>query len=299
MGAIKTILLMVVSAIVGVVLFVVGVLGWLTYRVNSGGGLPSISWSGGPRGGAAAETVVTAPPKLKERFLGVSGTYSGDFASRRGAVLAAGPGTIAGTVRVDAKPAPGLRLRLALNGSVMSQWAEVGGDGRYAVAVPYGEYRIDGYDLDTSTANAVLPGKTDGPGNRRYFRGEPFAVAENRPGAGLDLEYVDPVVKIGPKGSVSVSRPVVLEWRAYPKAASYRVQVTEQPDEQDYAHQVRLFDAREPLVVTGTSLDLAQHGARLKPGYVYTVDVEALDENRKVLADSSRSLARPDFRVTE
>jgi hypothetical protein len=298
MGAIKTILLMVVSAIVGIVLFVIGGLGWITYRVNSGGGLPSISWPSGPRS-EPAETVVTAPPGIKERFLGVSGTYSGDFAGDRGAVLAAGPGAIAGTVRVAGKPASGLRLRLALNGSVMSQWAEVGDDGRYAVALPYGEYRIDGYDLNTSTANTVLGGKTDGPGNRRYYRGEPFTVAENRPGAGLDLEYVDPVVKIGPRGTVSATRPVVLEWRAYPKAASYRVQVTEQPDEQDYAHQVRLFDARDPLVVTGTSVDLAQHGARVKKGYVYTVDVEALDESRKVIADSSRSLARPDFRVTE
>jgi hypothetical protein len=297
MGALKTILLVVVSAIMGIVLFVVGVAGWVTYRVNAGAGLPSLSFPGG--GGEISGETVAVPPKITERFLGVSGTYSGDFAHDRNRVLAGGPGTIAGTARVDGKPARGLRLRLALNGSVMSQWTEVDAEGRYAVSVPYGEYRIDGYELHSSTTNTVLAGKTDAPANRGNTRGDTFTVAENRPGPGLDLDYVDPVVKIGPRGAVSASKPVVLEWRAYPRATAYRVQVTEQPDERDYAHQVRLFDWRGAPVVTGTSLDLGQQGVKLKKDHVYTVDIEALDASRRVLADSSRAGARPDFRVTE
>jgi hypothetical protein len=298
MGAIKTILLMIASAIVGIVLFVIGVLGWVTYRVNQGGSLPSITFPGGT-GPQRAESVVHAPPEFKEHFLGTSGSFSGDFANDRSKVLAAGPGLIAGTVRVDGKPAAGLRLRLALNGSVLSQWAEVDSGGRYAVSVPYGKYRVDGYELHYSTTGAVLGGKTDSPKNHRHPRGEPFTVGEGRPGPGPELEYVDPVVKIGPKGPVSAASPVVVSWQPYPKAEAYRVQLTEQPDEGDYANQRHLFDWREPPTVTGTSLDLAQQGVQLKKGYVYTVEITALDADRRPIADSPRSGAGPDFRVTE
>jgi hypothetical protein len=297
MGAMKTILLMIVSAIMGVVVFVVGVLGWLTYRVNSGGGLPSISFSSQPRSPRTNETTVAGAPEIKPRFLGSGGMFTGGFTSP-GQVLAAGPGTIAGTVRVDDKPAAGLRVRLALNGSVMSQWSEVDSAGRYAVSVPYGNYRIDGYELDYNTTNAVLGGKTDSPRNNRYRDGDVFQVAEGRPGAGPELQYIDPLVKTGPKGPVSASQPVVLEWRPYPNAKSYRVQVTGRADEEDYTNQVQAFGWRDRPVVSGTSFDLARHGVKLKVGYVYTVDITALDAEGRTLVESSRT-SRSDFKVTE
>src|SRR5262249_22940835 len=162
-------------------------------------------FSSAPRS-PASERVVDKPPELKERFLGVLGTYSGKF--DRKAVLAAGPGTIAGTVKVDGKPAQGLRLRLVLNEGVMSQWADNDAPGRYVIPVPYGKYRIDGYELGYDTAGAVLAGKNDSPLNHRFHRGEPFIVAEGKPGPGLDLAYVAPVVKIGPKGAVSGAKPI-------------------------------------------------------------------------------------------
>ena len=298
MGAVKTVLLMIVSAIMGIVIFVIGLVVWLNYRLNTGGTLPSISWStgGGPR--ERSETTVAAPPDIKQRFLGVYGTYSNGFSADRNKVLAAGPGAISGTVMEDDKPASGLKLRLALNGAVMSQWSEVDAEGRYAIAVPYGTYRIDGYDLDGRTANAVLGGKTDGPGNSPYGDGDTFTVAEGRAGHGPDLQYVDPIVKIGPKGTVSASKPVVLEWRPYPKAASYRLQLTGRPSERDFSNQVQAYKWPDRPVVTGTSFNLTEHGIKLKTGYVYTVDITALDAGGKTLVDSSSHL-RPDFQVTE
>lgn len=298
MGAIKTVLLMIVSAIVGIVLFVIGVLGWLTYRVNAGDGLPSIPFPGGARSTGRSETTVAAPPEIKQRFLGIHGTFSGGFSTDRNKVLAAGPGAIAGTVRVDGRPATGVKVRLALNGSVMSQWSEVDADGRYAIAVPYGDYRIDGYELDDRTSNAVLGGKTDSPRNNRYHEEDTFTVAEGRAGSGPELQYVDPIVKIGPKGTVSASKAIILEWRPYPKAASYRLQVTGRPDEDDYSNQFQVFGWRERPVVNGTSFDLTGHGAKLRTGYVYTVDISALDAEGKTLVETSHNL-RPDFKVTE
>jgi hypothetical protein len=298
MSAVKTVLLMIASAIMGVVVFVIGALGWLTYRVNSGEGLPSVSWSTGGRPAERGETTVAVPPEIKQRFLGVYGTYSGGFSADRNKVLAAGPGAIAGTVRIDEKPATGLKLRLALNGAVMSQWSEVDAEGRYAIAVPYGSYRIDGYDLDGRTANAVLAGKTDGPENNGRGDGDTFTVAAGHAGAGPDLRYVDPIVKIGPKGTVSASKPVVVQWRPYPKAASYRVQLTGRPGENDYSNHVQAFKWPDRPVVTGTSFDIAEHGVKLKTGYVYTVEITALDAEGRTIVDSSHGL-RSDFKVVE
>jgi hypothetical protein len=193
-----------------------------------------------------------------------------------------------------------LRLRLALNGSVMSQWAETDAGGRYAVAVPYGKYRVDGYELDHAKTSALLSGKTDGPANHQYQSDDTMIVAEGKPGRGLRLEYVDPVVKIGPKGEVPAARPVVLQWQAYPKATSYRVQLTEQKDEHDYSDMRQLLGCcKQATVVNATSLDLAERDVKLKPGHVYSVYIEALDAGGRTLADSSRSGMRADFRVTE
>ena len=302
MRILKTILLVVSSALGGIVLFVVGVYSWFIYTVNTGGSLPSISWSSGPRSVSSGQ-VVSTPPEVQEPFLGTSATFSGDFsgdlASMRNKVLAGGPGTIAGSVTSGAKPVPGLRLRLALNGAVMSQWAETDPSGKYSVGVPYGKYRIDGYELHYDTTTAVLGGRNDSPANYRSHQGEPFTVAEGQPGAGLDLEYVVPVVKVAPKGSVSAAKPVVLQWQPYPQAAAYWVSLREQSDERDYSSQRNVFDCCEPPIVTGTSLDLSQRGAQLKKGYVYTVEITALDASRRPIANSSRTGERPDFKVSD
>jgi hypothetical protein len=301
MRILKTILLVVSSALGGIVLFVVGVYGWFIYTVNTGGSLPSVSWSSGPRSAPSAEVVVSTPPEIKERFLGSSGRYSGEFImSARDKILAGGPGTIAGSVTSGGKPASGLRLRLALNGSVMSQWAETDAAGKYAIGVPYGKYRVDGYDLDPARTNAILSGKTDGPANQDYESRETMTVAEGTPGRGPALEYVDPVIKIGPKGEVSSTKAVVLQWQAYPKASAYRVQLTEQKDEHDYSDMKQLLGCcKQATVVTETSLALAEHGVKLRPGYVYAVYIEALDAERRTLADSSRRGGRADFKAAE
>ena len=134
------------------------------------------------------------PPEIsrRTRFLGSSGTYSGDFSHGDYRVLSSGPGQIVGAAMVDSKPLAGLRLRFALNGDVMSQWATTGAAGHYEIGVPYGKYLIDGFDLDTETANSVLAGKIEHPQNP--ISSGTFEVAAGAPGHGLKLEFVDPVV---------------------------------------------------------------------------------------------------------
>lgn len=289
----KTFLLMLGSALFGALLAVVGAYMYFWSQVSrlEAGAQVRIP----PR---SERTVTTAPP-LTERFYGTHAMMSGEFAqSSRNTVLAAGPGKIAGSVTSDGKPLAGLRLRLALNGAVMSQWATSGADGRYEVALPFGRYRVDGYELDSSTVHKILAGKTDGPLRPMHPR-EATEVAEGKAGIGLDLAYVNPVRKLGPSGEVRLDQPVVVTWEPYPGAAAYRLQLIEQKDPSDYESQRRIFEWRERPVVSGTRFELADHKVALRSGHHYAIEIEALDERRRPLAQSARAFDRMDFRVVE
>ena len=126
-----------------------------------------------------------------------------------------------GSVTSGGKPRQGLRLRLALNGAVMSQWATSNSDGKYDIGVPYAKYRIDGYELDSSIANTLLAGKTDGPRDELLSMRETIVVvAQGKARRGPDLAFVDPVRKKGPFGDISLAQPVVVSWEAYPNAVA-------------------------------------------------------------------------------
>jgi hypothetical protein len=83
----------------------------------------------------------SAVPSGDGDYLGAVSNYSGDFQTSEKKILDEGPGSIEGFATVSDDPATGLKVRLALNGEVISQWAEVDSEGRYAIKVPYGEYR--------------------------------------------------------------------------------------------------------------------------------------------------------------
>lgn len=295
-ATVKTVLVVVGSVIGGILVFIAAVAVYLSLKLSELNSPTGISFPSRPR---SSEEVVSAPPEIKERFLGTQGSYSGNFPHDQNKVLATGPGKIAGAVTSGGKPVQGLRLRLALNGSVMSEWAMTDAGGRYAVSLPYGKYRIDGYNLDYSIVDAVLSGKTDSPQNNQYRSDDIIVVAEGKAGRGPDFEYVDPVRKKGPQGEVSLSKPVVLEWEAYPAAATYQVQLTEAQDPRDYATRRQIFECCSRPSVSGTSFNLSERGVKLKKGYSYFFDVTALDERGKMLADSAGKQMKPDFVTTD
>ncbi len=295
-ATVKTILLVVGSAIGGILVFIAAISVYVGYKFSELNSSSGISFPSRPR---SSEEVVSVPPEIKERFLGTQGSYSGNFPHDRNKILATGPGKIAGAVTSSGKPVQGLRLRLALNDGVMSEWATTDASGKYAIGVPYGKYRIDGYELDYTVVHALLGGKTDSPHNHRYRSDDIIAVAEGKVGRGLDFEYVDPVRKKGPQGEVALSKPVVLEWEAYPGAATYQVQLTEAQDPRDYATRRQVFECCSRPSVSGTSFNLSERGVKLKKGYSYFFDISAVDERGKALADSSGKQLNPDFVVTD
>jgi len=292
---VKTVLLIVGSAIGGILIFIGAIYGYLIYKFYSREALPGVSISRYAR--ERGETV-SVPPEVKERFLGSSGSYR-SRPPNRDRTLAIGPGRISGKVTSSGKPVQGLRLRLALNGAVMSEWTETDASGRYAIQVPYGKYRVDGYELDYQVVDAVLSGKTDSPQNQPAGSDDIMIVAEGKPGRGVDLEYVDPVRLKGPRGDVSLSKPVILEWEAYPGAADYEIQVTEQRDAGDYGSRRQLFACCDRPRASGTTFDLSVSGATLTKARVYFVNVTALDAQGKRLAESARMQTRPDFSTTD
>ena len=242
----------------------------------------------------SSQREVDAPPQFSStpRFLGTTGIYSRDFLDHRSQeTLAAGAGRIVGKVLRDEQAASGVTLRLALNGRVTSQWATTDVTGTYTVAVPFGRYRIDGYELDSASAHRGLAGKVDFPRNR-HSSGE-FDVSQDSVGEGLTLRYVDPVVVLRPKGNVPSSAAVVVSWEPYPGAATYRVQLWEL----EGAGDGMVFPWNERPQVAETFFDLTAAGVALSPGSDYTIEIHAMDANGRQLSQTARNWGEPDFRV--
>lgn len=245
------------------------------------------------------EEEVHAPPGIthKKQFLGYAGSSWENFPTDVDRVLSSGPGQIVGVATVDDKPLEGLRLRLALNGSVMSQWATTGADGLYAIGVPYGEYRVDGYRLDSETADSVLAGKIDHP--RTPHSGGTFDVAEGVPGDGLNFKFVDPVVLNMPKSRFSVGENVVIRWDPYPGAKEYEVQIDERADPNAYGSRDTVFPWSERPVVNEPVLNLSEYEVELKAGHYYSVQVEARAESWMPISRTADRFREYDFKVVE
>lgn len=248
--------------------------------------------------GNKSSNVVTSPPPVitSRQFLGSSGVYSGDFIDHKSGVLASGPGKIIGKVTADGQPVAGLKLRLALNGSVMSQWAVSDESGQYVVSVPYGEYQIDGYELHRSSANKTLPGMIGHP--QMAHTSQKFNVSNDSSGYGLDFKFVSPVVKKITKNRFSSSEAIKLNWQAYPGATQYRIQLHEKTERHGFGMPTRLFEWQHRPVVSETSLNLNNFfDVKLKPGHFYTLEIDALDDNMNLLSETAHDYRGFDFEI--
>lgn len=245
-----------------------------------------------------SEKEITTVPKVEEskRFLGYPATYSGDFQDNNTGVLSRGPGQIIGSVSSNDGPVEGLRLRLALNGSVMSQWAITGASGKYKINVPYGKYAIDGFELDVSTANRVLANKINYPQNAHSS--STFEVSEKNEGRGLDLKFVDPILKKIDKSKFSTSEAVVLEWEPFPRATEYFVQIYEKTDPYTWSNNA-LFQWSDRPKLSEARINLKEYGVPLKPGHFYVLEIEASDERHRILSETVRTSSGYDFEVVE
>jgi len=237
--------------------------------------------------------IITSAPPLHtpKKFLGSTGTYSTDFQMDRNKILSSGPGVIKGIVLVNGSPQVDVKLRLALNGSVLSQWSITNSSGEYVIHVPYGKYIIDGYELDRSVANKVLAGKIDHPLNPHSSAVQ--NINKENIGYGLNLNFVDPVIKKTKKHYL-MSEEIILEWEPYPNASSYSVQIFEKKDPNAWSNKT-VFPYSNTPVVAENRLNLKTQNIKLKPDYFYVLQVYAKDSNGAILSESNREYNGYDF----
>ena len=237
--------------------------------------------------------IITSAPTIysQKKFLGSTGAYSTDFRMNRNIILSSGPGVIKGIVLVNGKPKTDVKLRLALNGSVLSQWAITNSSGEYVIHVPFGKYSIDGYELDRLVANKVLAGKIDHPLNPHS--GAVQDVNDASKGYGLNFNFVDPVIK-KTKKQYLVSEEIILEWEPYPNATDYSVQLFEKKDPNVWSNKT-VFSHPNTPVVSEAKINLKTHNIKLKPNYFYVLQVYAKDHNGVILSESHREYNGYDF----
>jgi hypothetical protein len=240
--------------------------------------------------GIKKDLTLLEPPPISqkaatEQYLGTPQILSGKFDRMSHDNLSEGPGTIAGKALVDGKPCSGLKLKLALNGKVWSQWAVTNTLGEYKIKVPYGKYRIDGWNLDEQSSDKVLPGKIHHPAGI-FAMFESFSVDEKKNGKGPILYFVNPVKIIQPIGETVLSDDLILEWEPYPNAAFYRIQI------RDHGEGWNLFGERifktssdEPIV-RDTKVTFKKIGADLIKAHYYAVTIWALNKDMYQLSKS-------------
>lgn len=242
------------------------------------------------------ETKLTTPPSINssKRFLDSSTIYSTDF-DKEGD-LSAGPGKIVGKAVINGQPLAGLKLRFALNNSVMSQWATTDLDGQYIINVPYGKYIIDGFELDQTSADKVLPGKILHP--QSPHSSSDFEVSEGSIGHGINFKFIDPVIKEFTKNKYSANEEIILEWQPFAGATLYSIQIYEKPEPYVWSNKT-LFKFSEMPIVSEPRINLSEYNLTLKPGYFYCVDIYAKNKGMDMLSESFRNYSGYDFEIIE
>lgn len=249
------------------------------------------------------EEVTETPPAVSgkvnsSRYLGTNITYSSDF-SRGNRVLSTGPGKISGSAILNNIPLPGLKLRLALNGEVYSQWVVTDSDGKYHISVPYGNYKIDGFELDENSSNSVLAGKIMRPHDASSSG--VFEVTEDLGGRGLTFRFVDPVEKNIMRNKFSLEEDIVISWKPYKGAHAYQIQIFEKDDAHSFHTGKNVFHWSKRPSISETSFSLKENNVPLKANHFYRVDITALDKDHSVISETPRNYIVKgfDFEVLE
>lgn len=253
----------------------------------------SITYQGGP----STETSTVPAIVQSRKYLGSSNITSSDFSRSGAGVLSLGDGKIVGRAEVNGVAVSGLKLRLALNGSVYSQWATTNSDGQYTINIPYGEYRIDGFELDRATADEYLSNKIESP-QLVGHSSSVLTVTPTSAGRGLTFSFVDPIIKTISKKQFENDEKIVLEWEEYPNALTYSVQIYEKVDPYKWSNK-RLFEWSNRPELLEPKIDLTEYGVKLTGGKFYLLEISAKDENNRVISESVRRHSGYDFEVLE
>ena len=231
-----------------------------------------------------------------DRYLGPAGVSSLEFASGGYEQLSAGSGRITGVATVNGMPVTGLKVRLYFLPNLMSSWITTDPNGHYRIDVPFGEYKIEGFELDMESANAKLPGKILHPQNA--FLSEAFEVSETVPGHGLNLAFVDAIEPDFPKRSFSSDdKEIVLSWKPIPGAYEYAVVLYESSDSEYPSRGTMVAWSEFPLTLEPSANLLEFYS--LEESHEYAVYVAALNEEGRLISYSETRDRDFDFQIVD
>lgn len=291
----KLTLVIIGSVTVGMAVVIVVVSTWLYMQFQSN--MPTnISFGGG------RERLVSKAPDFTEtkQYLGSQAVSFGENIDMENTVLATGDSILSGKASLKGRPLAGFKVRLRLNGKVASQWGTSDTDGVYRISVPAGRYTLTGFEVDREAANKVLAGMIMHPHQLGHFH-ETSNVVNATPGraaSSFDFEFTDPVVVLGPFGELPADGKVLITWRPYPNATSYRVQLTERMKMFQTGIVPQVFPWSSRPVVATNAFDISTTGAKLKADAQYQISVEALDVNGNVISQSADQFGmQPTFSV--
>lgn len=242
------------------------------------------------------ESFIVPPIEAPNKYLGSTNTYSGEVLDFDTGMLASGSGKIIGKAVVNGNPLRGLRLRFALNGKIYSQWATTDKTGTYEIGVPYGRYKITGFELDRNIANKILANKINHP--LSYYSSSIFDVTSKHDGRGMTFKFVDPVIKTIKNMKYKTTEDVVLTWNEYPGATQYQVQIYEKSDPYTWKRK-GVFERSDRAVVFDPVMNIKEHGITLKPEYYYAVEIYAKNDQNEILSKTASQSREYDFEVID
>ena len=242
--------------------------------------------------GKAEEHVIFRVPPTRQRYLGayhdicyIRLEIPYGIPYKGISLLDPGDGRIEGAAYVNGVPVKGLRLRLVVNGAAYyTEWATTDELGRYVIRVPTGDYAINGFQLDSDSADDLLGGKINDPSVPCDI--EPTKVTPERPGTGFTFRFVDPVALDGVKRRYKLGEEIVFTWAHYPGAAVYRLSMNKRVQRGGSAYWHPVFLMRPWILETDlTRVSLAEEGISLSPA-TYQVEIHALNKAGKVISQS-------------
>jgi hypothetical protein len=274
MGKIKLLLIILSSAVSGIVLFLAAIYGYSYFKFKSYDDNQKIS-----------TPTVFGKENVKERYLGSVGVTAGRFDWKNQKNLAPGQGKIKGHILKHGSPCPGIKIQILFNENLISESAASDENGVYFINVPYGVYRIDGWKIDHETADKFLAGKILEP--ELQFISNTITVSENILAKGPSLNFIDPIKILKPLGIVTYTENVEIEWSKVEVANSYRVQIIDRGDNLRGSEYKPLFRTYNDWPSTSnTTIKTKEMGINLDPGHFYTLEVHALNNNNRSISES-------------
>jgi len=238
-------------------------------------------------------------PKIsnsRNRYHGSVGHYKSGFNSRSTSVLKTGNSELFGSITgPEGNAIVGLTLRLGINDNVYSEWVTTDAAGIYRVSVPAGVYRIDGYSLQSRSADKALSGLTD-PSLPFSLRGTgEFAVAEGASEHALSLQFINLIKKVPKPRLVTLDELPYLQWVPLANATMYRLSFFK-IDPDGSSHRIP-FGTGDDIDLDRPSIDLNRYSTFFETGLSYQYHITARDQSGQIIGRTHGSLSQYDFRI--